>query len=99
MYCVYVYVCVCDQEWIYCALCVHVHVFMCVTICVLCFFNTPIIFQNILDYIEYLDVDRIRKIYSILSMLAYTIDTDTDSSLHDELETIIRKQLHHTDET
>ena len=85
--CVCVVACVC--VWL------HVRVLLVYSI----YYKFVCFIQDILDYLEYLDVGQIRKVYSILSMLAYTINEESDSSLHDELQIIIRKQLHHADET
>ena len=52
--------------------------------------------QNTLDYLEYFSVQQIRKVYSVLSMLTYGSEEDT-YELHDELASVIRKQLHHSD--
>ena len=45
---------------------------------------------------EYFSVQQIRKVYSVLSMLTYGSEEDT-CELHDELASVIRKQLHHSD--
>lgn len=47
-----------------------------------------------LDHLGHLSIPQIRKVYQILSTLAFA-DLDETSSLQDELHIIIRKQLSH----
>jgi Fanconi anemia group D2 protein len=48
--------------------------------------------KGILDYLEKLEVSQIRKLYTIVSILAQ----DEDSGIGDEMRTIIGKQLSHS---
>ena len=51
--------------------------------------------RGVLDYLEHLSVAQIRRLYSILSTLAFH-DAD-HTSMQDEMHTIIRKQLSHAE--
>ena len=52
--------------------------------------------QSVLDFIEQLTVPQIRKLYHVLSTLSFQ-QADTNTSMQDEMHTIIRKQLAHSE--
>ena len=56
-----------------------------------------VLIKGVLDYLEHLSVGQIRRLYSILSVLAFH-DPETGgggSGVQDEMHTLIRKQLSH----
>ena len=55
-----------------------------------------VLIKGVLDYLEHLSVGQIRRLYSILSVLAFH-DPEDGSSVQDEMHTLIRKQLSHVD--
>lgn len=55
-----------------------------------------VLIKGVLDYLEHLSVGQIRRLYSILSVLAFH-DPEGGSSVQDEMHTLIRKQLSHVD--
>ena len=55
-----------------------------------------VLIKGILDYLEHLTVGQIRRLYSILSVLAFH-DPEGGSSVQDEMHTLIRKQLSHVE--
>lgn len=55
-----------------------------------------VLIKGVLDYLEHLTVGQIRRLYSILSVLAFH-DPEGGSSVQDEMHTLIRKQLSHVD--
>ena len=55
-----------------------------------------VLIKGVLDYLEHLSVGQIRRLYSILSVLAFH-DLEGGSSVQDEMHTLIRKQLSHVE--
>ena len=58
--------------------------------------TSSISLQGVLDYLEHLAVGQIRRLYQVLSVLAFST-LEEASSVQDELHTLIRKQLSHTE--
>ena len=54
-----------------------------------------LVFQGVLDYLDQLSVLQIRKLYSMLSSLAFlsTSSSDNRALIQDDLYIVIRKQL------
>ena len=50
--------------------------------------------QTVLDYLGHFNMSQIRKLYQVLSILAFA-DLDNTSALQTELHNIIRIQLTH----
>lgn len=57
---------------------------------------TLITIQSVLDFVEQLTVPQIRKLYHALSTLSFQRE-DEATSMQDEMHTIIRKQLAHSE--
>ena len=55
-----------------------------------------ILILGVLDYLEHLNMAQIHRLYSILSVLAFR-DSETGSSIQNDMHTLIRKQLSHVD--
>eukprot|EP00731_Ephydatia_muelleri_P027407 Em0019g280a len=53
-----------------------------------------VLVKNILDYLEHLYIHQVRKLYYVLSVLAFRSE---ESSIQDELHTVVRKQLSHVE--
>ena len=52
--------------------------------------------QSVLDFVEQLTVPQIRKLYHALSTLSFQAAEEA-TSMQDEMHTIIRKQLSHSE--
>ena len=52
--------------------------------------------QGVLDYLDNLSMTQIRKLYSMLSMLAFQNNSDA-VTIQDDMHIIIRKQLSSSD--
>ena len=52
--------------------------------------------QSVLDFVEQLTVPQIRKLYHALSTLSFQVAEEA-TSMQDEMHTIIRKQLSHSE--
>ena len=52
--------------------------------------------QSVLDFVEQLTVPQIRKLYHALSTLSFQVAEEA-TSMQDEMHTIIRKQLAHSE--
>ena len=52
--------------------------------------------QGVLDYLDNLSMTQIRKLYSMLSMLAFQNNSDS-VTIQDDMHIIIRKQLSSSD--
>ena len=55
-----------------------------------------VLIKGVLDFLEHLSVGQIRRLYSILSVLAFH-DLESAAGVQDEMHTLIRKQLSHTE--
>ena len=55
-----------------------------------------VLIKGVLDYLEHLSMGQIRRLYSILSVLAFH-DVEAGSGVQDEMHTLIRKQLSHVE--
>jgi Fanconi anemia group D2 protein len=55
-----------------------------------------VLIKGVLDYLEHLTVGQIRRLYSILSVLAFH-DLEAGSGVQDEMRILIRKQLSHVE--
>ena len=56
-----------------------------------------VLIKGVLDYLEHLSVGQIRRLYSILSVLAFHDPEEGGSGVQDEMHTLIRKQLSHVE--
>jgi Fanconi anemia group D2 protein len=56
-----------------------------------------VLIKGVLDYLEHLSVGQIRRLYSVLSVLAFHDVETGGSGVQDEMHTLIRKQLSHVE--
>ena len=56
-----------------------------------------VLIKGVLDYLEHLSVGQIRRLYSVLSVLAFHDVETRGSGVQDEMHTLIRKQLSHVE--